>query len=185
VTARGLKTRDREVELDAVIFATGFDGLTGAMLAFEILGRNGRSLQDKWRGGSRSYLGLLMEDFPNLFMVCGANGPAVLANIVTMNEQNVDWICDCIDHMRSQGLATVEATAEAEAQWMETVAALAELTLVSKANTWYVGANIEGKPRGLTLYTGGFHRYREICANVAANGWRGLSFEKARSLEPA
>jgi cation diffusion facilitator CzcD-associated flavoprotein CzcO len=185
MTARGVQTRTREIELDVLIMATGYDGLTGAMLAIDIQGRGGRSLADKWRDGARSYLGLAMEGFPNLFMVCGANGPAALANIVTLDEQNTDWIADCITHVRRNGLATVEASAQSEADWMDAISALAEKSLMPKANTWYVGANVEGKPRVFSLYSGGFHKYREICEAVTANGYRGFSFERTPSLVEA
>jgi cation diffusion facilitator CzcD-associated flavoprotein CzcO len=177
VTEKGIKTRDGEIELDAIIFATGYDGLTGAMMAFEVHGRGGRDLRDKWAAGSRSYLGLMMEGFPNMFLVCGANGPAALANIITINEQNVDWICDLITHMDENGLATIEPTLEAEDGWMDDVLTLADKSLMSKANTWYTGTNVEGKPRGLTLYTGGFAKYSQICTDVAAQGYSGMVFD--------
>ena len=179
LTERGVKVRSQEVHLDALILATGFDGLTGAMLALDITGRDGQTLKAKWGNGARSYLGVLMNGFPNLFMVCGANGPAALANIFTLDEQNVDWICGCIQYMRQNGLATIEAEAQAEEEWMEVLAVLAEKTLLSKAKTWYVGANIDGKPLGLSLYTGGFHVYRDICARVVQDDYRGLVFQKA------
>jgi len=185
LTERGVQTGTREIELDVLIMATGYDGLTGAMLAIDIQGRDGRSLADKWRDGARSYLGLAMEGFPNLFMICGANGPAALANIVTLDEQNTDWIADCITHMRRHGLATVEADAQSEADWMEAISALAAKSLMPKANTWYVGANVEGKPRVFSLYSGGFHKYREICEDVTANGYRGFSFERSPALVEA
>ncbi|MDP3745732.1 MAG: NAD(P)/FAD-dependent oxidoreductase [Phenylobacterium sp.] len=181
LTERGVQTEAREIELDVLIMATGYDGLTGAMLAVDIRGRGGRSLKDKWRDGARSYLGLAMEGFPNLFMICGANGPAALANIVTLDEQNTDWIAGCIDHMRANQLATIEAAVEAEAQWLDAISALAEKSLMPKANTWYVGANVAGKPRVFSLYSGGFNKYREICEAVTADGYRGFSFERSQS----
>ncbi len=177
LTSCGLKTTKGEYELDMLIFATGYDSLSGAMLAFDIIGRDGVSLKEKWAHGPVSYMGIVMKDFPNLFSVCGANGPSALANIFTLNEQNVDWIADCVSHMRANGLASAEATAEAEEEWMTLVADLASKTLISKANTWYVGANIEGKPKGLTMYTGGFLAYRQFCDEVVSSGFRGLSFE--------
>ena len=181
-TEHGLRTSAQDYRLDTVILATGYDGLTGAMLAFPITGRDGRDLGSKWTEGARSYLGILVEGFPNLFMVCGANGPAALANIITLNEQNVDWICGTIAHLQTQGLATIEASAQAERDWMDQVAALAETTLLSKAKTWYVGANIAGKPKGLTLYSGGFARYRDTCEQVVRDGYRGLIFEADQRL---
>ncbi|WP_332770478.1 flavin-containing monooxygenase [Phenylobacterium sp.] len=181
LTERGVRTQAREIELDVLIMATGYDGLTGAMLAVDIKGRGGSRLSDKWRDGARSYLGLAMEGFPNLFMICGANGPAALANIVTLDEQNTDWIAECIDHMRRNQLATVEAEAASEDQWMAAISALAEKSLMPKANTWYVGANVAGKPRVFSLYSGGFNKYREICEAVTADGYRGFSFERSQS----
>ncbi|WP_292683698.1 NAD(P)/FAD-dependent oxidoreductase [Novosphingobium sp.] len=182
VTEKGIRTGTREVELDALILATGYDGLTGALLAFEVEGRDGRRINDKWKDGSSSYLGLMMEGFPNLFMICGPNGPSALANIVTLNEQNVDWICTVIDRMRGEGLATVEPTAEAEAQWMEEVKSLATHTLVSQAKTWYVGANVAGKPQGLTIYTGGFARYSEACNLAFTQDSTALTYDGQRIL---
>ncbi len=180
VTDKGIRTSAGEVELDTLILATGYDGLSGALMAFEVEGRAGHDVRTKWAGGARSYLGLMMAGFPNLFMVCGPNGPAALANIITLDEQNVNWICDLIAHMRSQGIATVEPRPEAEDEWMETVFALAQLTLVSKANTWYTGTNVDGKPRGLIMYTGGFFKYNEACASVAQAGYPTLDFGKAQ-----
>ena len=176
VTEKGILTSAGEVELDTLILATGYDGLSGALMAFDVRGRDGASVRDKWAGGARSYLGLMMAGFPNLFMVCGPNGPAALANIVTLDEQNVNWICALIDHMRAGGIRTAEPTQEAEDDWMEQVFALAQLTLVSKANTWYTGTNVDGKPRGLIMYTGGFMRYNEACNAAVQSGYASLRF---------
>ena len=125
VTERGIRTSAGEVELHALILATGYHGLSGALMAFAIEGRAGHDVRTKWAGGARSYLGLMMAGLPDLFMVCGSNGPAALANIITLDEQNVNWICDLIAHMRDQGIATVEPRPEAEDEWMETVFAFA------------------------------------------------------------
>jgi len=182
LTEKGVKTRDREVELDALILATGYDGLTGALMAFEVRGRDGRDLREKWKAGAESWLGLMIEGFPNLFMICGANGPAALANIITINEQNVDWFCNLIDYMAVHHIAAAEPTIEAEGEWMRIVYDLAEKTLMSKAQTWYVGANVEGKARGLTLFTGGFAKYRDYCDTVKNNGYSGLTFEREEVL---
>jgi cation diffusion facilitator CzcD-associated flavoprotein CzcO len=176
LTEGGVKTRTQEIALDMLILATGFDGLTGAMLAIDIRGRAGRTLKEKWRDGARSYLGLAMEGFPNLFMLCGANGPSALANIVILNEENGDWIAKCIDHMSRRGLAMIEARADAEDDWVDTVARLAEKSLIPKASTWYVGANISGKPRVFPIYLGGLNRYREICDEVQRDEYRGFQF---------
>jgi cation diffusion facilitator CzcD-associated flavoprotein CzcO len=176
LTAHGVQTRERDLELDTVILAIGYDGLTGAMLAIDIRGRNGVSLADKWRDGAKSYLGLAIEGFPNLFMVCGATGPSALANIVILNEENGDWIGNCIEYMRERGFSTIEAQAEAEAKWVLNVAQLANKSLIPKANTWYTGSNIKGKPHVFPIYTGGLNRYREICNAVAGDDYRGFTF---------
>ncbi len=180
ITKTGIRTRDREIALDTIIVATGYDGLTGAMLAIDVTGREGRSLREKWSGGARSHLGLMMEGFPNLFMVAGANGPSALANFVILNEQNVDWLCDCIGHMRSNVLDTIEPSAEAEQGWMDQIAALSGKSLMQKANTWYVGSNIAGKPRVFGIYMGGLARYREICENAKSGNYRDFHFGRAK-----
>ncbi|WP_459666441.1 flavin-containing monooxygenase [Novosphingobium sp. 11B] len=178
LTEKGVRTASREIELDMLILATGYDGLTGALMAFDVVGRDGKTINEEWKGGAHSYLGLMMKDFPNLFIVCGPNGPSALANIFTINEQNVNWLAGAIEHMRRSGLTAMEPTAEAEHEWMEYVHELSLNTLVRKANTWYTGANVAGKARGLTMYTGGFKAYRETCQEAADDNWRGMVFEK-------
>jgi cation diffusion facilitator CzcD-associated flavoprotein CzcO len=179
LTETGVQTTEREIAIDMLILATGYDGLTGALMAFDVVGRGGKTINEEWKSGSHSYLGLMMKDFPNLFMVCGPNGPSALANIFTINEQNVDWIAGAITHMRGNSLSAMEPTAEAEREWMDLVAQLAANTLMSKANTWYTGTNIAGKARGLTIYSGGFKAYREACQAVADDNYRGITFEHA------
>ncbi|MFC0684214.1 flavin-containing monooxygenase [Novosphingobium clariflavum] len=179
LTEKGVRTATREIELDMLILATGYDGLTGALMAFDVVGRGGKTINQEWKDGAHSYLGLMMKDFPNLFMICGPNGPSALANIFTINEQNVNWLAQAIDHMRGSGLTAMEPTGEAEQEWMDLVHDLSLNTLVSKAKTWYTGANVAGKARGLTMYTGGFKAYREACQDAADDNWRGLVFEKA------
>lgn len=179
LTEKGVRTATREIELDMLILATGYDGLTGALMAFDVVGRGGKTINQEWKDGAHSYLGLMMKDFPNLFMICGPNGPSALANIFTINEQNVNWLAQAIDHMRSSGLTAMEPTGEAEQEWMDLVHELSLNTLVSKAKTWYTGANVAGKARGLTMYTGGFKAYREACQDAADDNWRGMVFEKA------
>jgi cation diffusion facilitator CzcD-associated flavoprotein CzcO len=184
LTERGVKTREREIDLDTLILATGFDGLTGAMLAVDIKGRGGQPLADKWKAGVKSYLGLAVSGFPNLFMLCGATGPSALANIIILNEENADWIATCIDYMRKNKISTIEAHEDAETEWVGTVAAMADKSLISKGNTWYTGANIPGKPREFPIYIGGLNKYREICETVAKDDYRGflLSGRQRRSL---
>ncbi|KQV57042.1 MULTISPECIES: NAD(P)/FAD-dependent oxidoreductase [unclassified Caulobacter] len=181
ITETGLRTTQRQIDLDVIIMATGFDALTGPMLAIDITGRDGVKLSDAWRDGPRSYLALLMDGFPNLFIIGGPNGPSILANYIRLDEMNVDWVVDCVLHMRRQGLATVEATPEAVARWGQTVGEIADRTLYVKADTWYTGANIEGKPRGFHVFAGGLNRYAEVCAGVAAAGYEGCSFTARQS----
>ena len=179
ITETGVRLASgREIALDMLILATGYDGLTGALTAFDVVGRDGRTVNQKWRDGARSYLGLMLAGFPNLFMTTGPNGPAALANIVRISENDVDWIAQLMTHMAREGLSAVEPTAAAEDAWMNHVYALAQRTLLSQAKTWYVGANVAGKAQGLSLYTGGFPKYREHCNAVIANGWRELHFER-------
>jgi len=181
ITEAGLRTTKRQIDLDVIIMATGFDALTGPMLAIDITGRDGVKLSDAWRDGPRSYLALLMHGFPNLFIIGGPNGPSILANYIRLDEMNVDWVADCILHMRRQDLATIEATPEAVAHWSQTVGEIAERTLYVKADTWYTGANIAGKPRGFPVFAAGLNRYAEICAGVAAAGYEGCSFTARQS----
>lgn len=163
ITATGIRTSRGHVELDIIIAANGYDALTGAMLAIDITGRGGARLSDHWQNGARSFLGLMMPGFPNLFMVAGANGPSALANFVLLNEQNVDWIARCIEYLQHENLSTLEPVREAEDRWMEELKGLAERSLYPRANTWYTGSNIEGKPQGIPFYLGGLARYREVC----------------------
>lgn len=185
ITEKGVRLRSGEVELDMLILATGYDGLTGAMLAFDVVGRDGQTVTDKWKDGARSCMGLMIHGFPNLFMTTGPNGPSALANIVRISENDVNWIADALNSMFRKGLSTIEPSAEAENRWMEIVHTLAQRTLVSKAKTWYVGANVAGKPQGLTLFTGGFPRYAEYCAAAARDGYKDFVFESARRQDVA
>lgn len=185
ITEKGVRTQSGEIELDMLILATGYDGLTGALLAFDVVGRDGHTVNQHWKEGARSYLGLMMPGFPNLFMTTGPNGPAALANIVRISENDVDWYADLIRHMQKNGLAAVEPTREAEDRWMEHVYTLGQRSLLTKAQTWYVGANVSGKPKGLSLYTGGFQKYREHCTLAAQDGYRNFTFEPVREAVPA
>jgi cation diffusion facilitator CzcD-associated flavoprotein CzcO len=181
ITETGIRTEAGETELDVLIFATGYDALTGALLAFDVVGRGGRKLNDKWKSGARSFLGLMMEGFPNLFATCGPNGPAALANIITISEHDVDWIAELITHMDKHGLVAAEPTLEAENEWMNLVFTLAERSLIRKANTWWVGSNVKGKPQGLSMFIGGFNKYRELCTAAASEGYTKLSFDPAKA----
>ena len=179
ITPTGIRTREQHVDLDIIIAANGYDALTGAMLAIDVKGRGGCSLREKWKAGARSYLGLLMDGFPNLFVISGPNGPSALANFITISEHNVNWACDCISHMERHGLATVEATAEAENAWMDHIDEIGSRSLMPKANTWYTGTNVAGKPRNFPIYAGGFGRYADHCRQVVARDYEGLRFQRS------
>ncbi len=182
ITDKGVRTRSGEVELDMLIFATGYDGLTGAMLAVDVQGRDGLRVSQKWSEGARSYLGIMMAGFPNLFMTTGPNGPAALANIIRISENDVDWIADAMRHMSATGQTAMEPTTEAEDGWMKTVAALSQRSLLNKAKTWYLGANVKDKPQGLSMFTGGFPKYREYCTLATQGNYQvNFSFDATRS----
>ncbi len=178
VTERGVRNASGETELDVLILATGYDGLTGALIAFDVVGKGGRTVNQKWKEGGRSHLGIMMEGFPNLFMTTGPNGPSALANIIRISEHDVDWIAAAITHMQKNGLATIEPTTQAEDGWMDVVKGLAQSSLINKAKTWWVGANVPGKTQGLTMFIGGFAKYRELCAAAINDGYRGFRFER-------
>ena len=175
LTPRGLQTESAEYELDVIVFATGFDAMTGAVLAIDVRGRGGTRLSDKWADGPRAYLGLATAGFPNLFLITGPGSPSVLSNMVLSIEQHVDWIADCLAHLRERGQDTIEATPEAERAWVEHVAEVAEATLFPRANSWYMGANIPGKPRVFMPYLGGVGNYRVRCDAIADNGYEGFA----------
>ena len=174
VTPTGISTTDNEYPLDAIVFATGFDAMTGAVSRLDIVGANGRSLRETWASGARAYLGLAVAGFPNLFLITGPGSPSVLSNMMVSIEQHVDWISDCIAALRERGVAAIEATAEAEDAWVEHVNHAAEATLYPLANSWYIGANIPGKRRVFMPYVGGVGVYREKCDKVAAADYEGF-----------
>jgi len=179
ITSAGVRTRDAEYRLDMIVFATGFDALTGPLLRIDIRGRDGLALADVWHGGPRNYLGLQVAGFPNLFTITGPGSPSVLCNMPVAIEQHVEWITNCIAHMRAEGLARIEAQPEAMDGWVEQVNAAANATLLPLAkSSWYLGANIPGKPRVFMPYAGGMARYRMICAEVAAGGYRGFALSR-------
>jgi cyclohexanone monooxygenase len=175
ITPTGVITAEATYEFDTLVFATGFDAMTGALAGIDIRGKNDQSLTEKWRDGPRSYLGLAAAGFPNLFLITGPGSPSVLSNMVVSIEQHVDWIADCLDHLRSAGLGHIEATTQAEDDWVTLVAALADFTLFPKGNSWYIGANIEGKPRVFMPYIGGVNTYRAQCDEIAAHDYEGFS----------
>ncbi len=174
ITATGLRTGRQEFELDAIVFATGFDAMTGALREIDIRSSDGAVLADHWEGGPLTYLGLMMSGFPNLFVVTGPGSPGVKTQMIASIEQHVDWIADCIGHMRNRGFARIEASPQAERDWVEHVNAVADSTLYPLANSWYMGANIPGKPRVFMPYVGGFDRYKRHCDAIAAKGYEGF-----------
>ncbi|MEQ8393583.1 NAD(P)/FAD-dependent oxidoreductase [Thalassobaculum sp.] len=176
ITPTGIVTRDgASYDLDVIVFATGFDAMTGPLLSIDITGRDGQSLKDTWSAGPRTYLGLQVAGFPNLFTVTGPGSPSVLCNMPVAIEQHVEWITDCIAHLRASGVKRIEASADAADQWVDEVNAAANATLLPLANhSWYLGANVPGKPRVFMPYAGGMARYRGICNDVAAKGYEGF-----------
>jgi cation diffusion facilitator CzcD-associated flavoprotein CzcO len=183
-TSSGLRTSDAAYEFDAIVFATGFDAMTGALRAIDIRGRGGQLLADEWRGGPRNYLGIAVAGFPNLFTITGPGSPSVLSNMVVSIEQHVEWVTDCIGHLRAGGFAAIEATPEAEAGWVQHVAEVGAMTLFPVADSWYMGANVPGKPRVFLPYLGGVGVYRELCDGVAANGYQGFALIPAGEPAP-
>jgi cyclohexanone monooxygenase len=168
--------------LDVLVLATGFDAMTGALLSIDVRGRGGRSLKEKWAGGPRSYLGLAIAGFPNLFTVTGPGSPSVLSNMLVSIEQHVELIAGCIEHMTERGFTWVEPTIDAEARWVEHVRDIGEASLyprAASANSWYMGANVPGKPRVLLPYVGGVGRYKRECDAIVANGYEGFAFGAA------
>ncbi len=178
VDSSGINTTDQHYDLDMIVLATGFDALTGALAKIDIVGRDGATLRDRWAHGPRSYLGLGIDGFPNLFVISGPGAPAVLANMVLHAEAQVNWIADAIEYLDARGYAAIEAGAEAVDSWGAECARLAEATLFTKANSWYMGANVPGKPRGFMLFIGGFATYNQICAEVAEAGYKGFELVK-------
>jgi cyclohexanone monooxygenase len=176
IIPKGIRTSDKEYECDIIVFATGFDAMTGPLTKIDIRGRGGQLLSQKWSDGPHSYLGVAVAGFPNMFTITGPGSPSVLSNMPVSIEQHVEWITGCLEHMRKHGIATMEATVDAEMQWTEHVAELANASLLPTANSWYLGANIPGKPRVFMPYLGGVGPYRQKCDDIAAKGYEGFTF---------
>jgi cation diffusion facilitator CzcD-associated flavoprotein CzcO len=174
VTEQGLVAGGREHELDIIVFATGFDALTGSLLKPTIVGRGGQTLREKWAAGPTTYLGLGTAGFPNLFIIAGPGSPSVLANVLLGIEQHVDWLVQLLKTARSRDAAEIEATPEAENAWVEHVNERARGTLYLKAASWYLGAEVPGKPRVFMPYSGGIRGYRRICDQVAHRDYEGF-----------
>lgn len=174
LTETGIRTTAAEYELDVIVYATGYDAGTGPLVTMDIRGVAGRTLADEWSAGPVNYLGLAVAGFPNMFLVAGPGSPSVLVNCIMAAEQHVEWISDLLEHMRERGAHRVEAEPQPQAEWVAHVNEVAHQTLYPKANSWYMGANIPGKPRVFLPYAGGFHHYRKRCDEVAADGYRGF-----------
>jgi len=177
-TATGVKTASIDYPLDAIVFATGFDAVTGAIERIDIRGRGGRLLKDKWSDGPRAYLGLMVAGYPNLFTITGPGSPSILTNVIVSIEQHVDWIADLLLRMRAQGSTLIEARQAAEDGWVRHVAEVAQGTLFTTTNSWYMGANVPGKPRVFLPYGGGFNKYVVFCNDEARAGYPNFTISK-------
>jgi len=179
ITAGAVRTTDATYPVDALVFATGFDAMTGALLAIDIRGAGGADFRAAWAEGPKAYLGLAVAGFPNLFIVTGPGSPSVLSNMINSIEQHVEWITACIGHMREHGFTRIAADPATQEDWVAHVRAVADKTLFPRAASWYMGANIPGKPRVFMPYIGS--GYRKTCDAVAADGYRGFALTKASS----
>jgi cyclohexanone monooxygenase len=180
ITPTGLRTAAREYDLDMLVFALGFDAMTGALLEIDIRGRGGVSLRDAWSDGPRTHLGMTAAGFPNLFFVAGPLGPMIHSAALATLEHDVEWISSCIDHLRREHIDTIETTPEAQEQWVADAQKLVEGTLYPLAkNSWYSGANIPGKKRMFLGYLGGFRTYADICASISDEGYRGFVLSRS------
>ena len=179
ILPNAVRAGGKDYEVDALVLATGFDAMTGSVAKIDIRGRDGQALNQKWAEGPKTYLGLMSAGFPNLFIITGPGSPSVLSNMIVSIEQHVDWIGDCIAYMRDRGLTTMEAKKDAEENWVAHVNEVAHTTLYPQANSWYMGANIPGKPQIFMPYIGGVGVYRQICNDVAARGYEGFLMTEA------
>lgn len=175
ITPDGVRSGGKHYTLDAIIFATGFDAMTGSFAKIAVAGRGGELLKAKWAEGPKTYLGLMAAGFPNLFIVTGPGSPSVLSNMMVSIEQHVDWITECLGYLRREDVDCIEATQDAEEKWVAHVNEVAHQTLYPQAASWYMGANVPGKPRVFMPYIGGVHVYRRICDSVAAKGYEGFA----------
>ena len=187
ITADGIRTEGkrgrREHAHDVIVFATGFDAMTGPLLKIDIRGRAGRSLREDWKAGPETNLGLQVPGFPNLFTITGPGSPSVLTNMPVAIEQHVEWITGCIGHLRRNGIETIEPSAQATRDWTATVQELAKVTVLWDAkHSWYFGANVAGKPQVFMPYAGGLARYAKLCEGIAERGYEGFVLGRAKAL---
>ena len=183
IVATGIRTKDETYELDSIVFATGYDAVTGSLDRIAIRGRNGLALKQKWTEGPRTYLGIMTAGFPNLFLITGPGSPSVLTNVVVAIEQHVDWIARCLQFMQQQHKEVAEANGDAENNWVQHVNEVADKTLFPTTASWYTGANVPGKPRVFLPYVGGLGTYTEICDKVAADGYKGILMQPAQPAD--
>ena len=175
-TATGIRLENgTEYALDAVIFATGFDAMTGALLSVDIRGKGGLTLREKWQNGTKNYLGVSVAGFPNLFMITGPGSPSVLYNMTASIEQNVDFVSNTIDHLREHHYTSIEAQPREELAWTQYVDWISKQTIYTKVKSWYTGENTEGKPAGFMPYAGGGLTYFEFVRQAVDNGYRGFT----------
>jgi cyclohexanone monooxygenase len=174
LTEKGLRTTEAEYELDSIVFATGFDAMTGALLRIDIRGRGGQTLKEAWSAGPRTYLGIGTHGFPNLFVVTGPGSPSVISNVVVSIEQHIEWISDLVEWMKKNDLSVAEPDLAAQDAWVQHVNDVAAATLFVKGNSWYLGANVPGKPRVFMPYVGGVGNYRRHCEEIAARDYEGF-----------
>jgi cyclohexanone monooxygenase len=179
ILPNAVRAGGKDYQVDALVLATGFDAMTGSVAKIDIRGRNGQTLNQKWAEGPKTYLGLMSAGFPNLFIITGPGSPSVLSNMIVSIEQHVDWIADCIAWMRDRGFEAIEAKTDAEEKWVAHVNEVAHTTLYPQANSWYMGANIPGKPQIFMPYIGGVGPYRQICNDVAAKDYEGFAMTAA------
>ncbi len=184
-TKTGIIANGVEYTVDTAVCATGFAAMTGSFDKINITGRGGLTLAEKWRAGPRTYLGLSTVGFPNLFLITGPGSPSVLANMIPSIEQHVDWMTDCMAHLRDVGAESIEPVLRYEDEWVEHVNEVANTTLYPQANSWYMGANIPGKPRLFMPYIGGVGQYRKICEQIVAEGYKGFRFQVATAATAA
>jgi cyclohexanone monooxygenase len=179
ITPHGVRTTDTDYTVDAIVFATGFDAMTGALAAIDIRGRDALTLRAKWSAGPLTYLGLQSAGFPNLFLIAGPGSPSALTNMVAAIEQHVDWIADCLSYAAERDCDVIEVTPTAERDWVAHVNEVAAATLFGEADSWFLGANVPGKPRVFMPYAGGLARYRQRCDRAAAAGYDGFVMSAA------
>jgi len=177
LTEQGIDTAGESLQFDAIVFATGFDAMTGPLVSVDVTGTDGVTLAGKWERGPASYLGLMTTGFPNFFMITGPQSPSVLSNMLVSIEQHVDWIADCLQRLRTEGFERIEPTPLAEAGWVQHNQDCADITLYQRANSWYMGANVPGKPRVFLPYIGGVDAYRKTCDEVAGLGLLGFRLD--------